>query len=89
MRMQNQQHWLQEAIEGTHADKAYEQVTAICDSYAHRCLCAAAIWGGYFAHREQNNLPKYLGDESEFAHPNYHLQTFHHSPCMISAFASQ
>jgi len=25
----------------------------IYDSYARRILCAAASWGGYFAHREQ------------------------------------
>jgi len=31
--------------------KAYEQVPAlIYDSYVHRILCIAAIWGGYFAH---------------------------------------
>ena len=35
--------------------KAYEQVLAlICDTYARRIVCAATIWGGYFAHtREQ------------------------------------
>ena len=51
--------------------KAYEQVPAlICDTHARRTharriVCAATIWGGYFAHREQNNLPKYLGSKSE------------------------
>jgi len=46
--------------------KACEQVPAlICDTYARRIVCAATIWGGYFAHREQNNLPKYLGSKSE------------------------
>jgi len=42
--------------------KAYEQVTSlICDSYARRilCQCAAAIWGGYLPHEEQNIPPKY------------------------------
>jgi len=32
--------------------KAFEQLPALmCDSYAGRILCAAAIWGCYFAHR--------------------------------------
>jgi len=36
--------------------KAYAQVPALtCDSYAHHIWCAAAIWGGYFAQREQNS----------------------------------
>ena len=30
--------------------KSYEQVPAlICDTNARRILCAATIWGGYFA----------------------------------------
>jgi len=51
--------------------KAYEQVPAlICDTYAHRILRAATIWGSYFAHREQNNPPKYLGNKSEIPQLN-------------------
>jgi len=42
--------------------QAYEQVPAlICDSYAPRILYAAAIWGGCFAHREQNSPPNIWG----------------------------
>jgi len=64
--------------------KAYEQVPAlICDTYARRILCTATIWGGYFAHREQNNPPKYLGKKSEISDLN--LTT----PPMISAFNSK
>jgi len=38
---------------GAHQGKTHEQVPAlICDSYAQRILCATAILGGYFAHRE-------------------------------------
>ena len=52
--------------------KAYEQLTAlICDSYAPRILCVAAIWRGYFAHREQNSHPKCLGNKSEIAPMNF------------------
>ena len=52
--------------------KAYEQVPAlICDTYARRILCAATIWGGYFALYEQNNPPKYLGNKSEIPHLNF------------------
>ena len=52
--------------------KAYEQVPAlICDSYTSRSLRTAAIWGGYFAPYEQNSPPKYLGDKSEIALPNF------------------
>jgi len=59
--------------------KAYEEVPAlICDTHARRILCAATIWGGYFAHREQNNPPKYLGNKSQ-------IPDFHHRP-IISAF---
>ena len=49
-----------------------KQVPAlICDSYARRILCAASIFGGYFAHREQNSPPKYLGHKSKIAFLNY------------------
>jgi len=52
--------------------KTYEEVPAlICNAYAHRILCAATIWGGYFAHREQNNAPKYLGNKSEIPDLNF------------------
>ena len=34
-------------------------------------LCAATIWGGYFALYEQNNPPKYLGNKSEISHLNF------------------
>jgi len=52
--------------------KAYEQVPAlICDSYARCTLCAAAILGGYFAHKEPNSFPNYLGNKSEIAHLNF------------------
>jgi len=50
--------------------KAYEQLpqpALICDSYARRILCTAAISGGYFAHREQNSPPTYLGNKYEIA----------------------
>jgi len=64
--------------------KAYEQVPAlIFDTYARRTLCATTIWGGYFAHREQNNPPKYLGDKSEI-----HPLDFTNTP-IISAFYSK
>jgi len=64
--------------------KAYEQVPAlICDTYAHCILYAATIWGGYFAHREQNNPPKYLGNKSEIPHLNFT------NPLIISAFNSK
>ena len=60
--------------------KAYEQVPAlICDTYARRILCAATVWGGYFAHREQKKPPKYF-TKSEIPHLN-----FTHPP-IISAF---
>jgi len=80
MRMQNQA----KLAAGAHQrHKAYEQVPAlICDSYARRILCAAAIWGGYFAHRKHNSLPKYLGDKSEIAHEFHHFTT---PPPLISA----
>jgi len=40
----------------------YEQVPAlICDSYARCILSAAAIWGGYFAHREI--APQIFGEQ--------------------------
>ena len=32
----------------------------ICEAYARRILCAATIWGGYFAHWEQNSPPKQI-----------------------------
>jgi len=52
--------------------KAYQQVPAlICDSFACRIVCAAAIWGGYFAHREKNSPPKYLGNKYEIVHLNF------------------
>jgi len=52
--------------------KTYEQVPAlICDSYAHHILRAAAMCGGYFAHKEQNRPPNYLGNKSEIAHLNF------------------
>jgi len=52
--------------------KTYEQVPAlICNSYARRIVCAATIWGVYFAHREQNNPPEYLGNKSEIPHINF------------------
>jgi len=35
------------------------------------CRCVAAIWGGYFAHREQNSPPEYLWNKSEIAHLNF------------------
>jgi len=43
----------------------------ICDSYTRRILCEAAIWGVYFAHREQNIPPKYLGNKPEIAHIDF------------------
>jgi len=56
--------------------KAYERVPAlICDTCARRIVCAATIWGGYFAHREQNNPPQTFGEQiwdSSFK--------FHHPP---------
>jgi len=52
--------------------KDYEQVPAlICDTYTRRIVCASTIWGGYFAHREQNIPPKYLGNKSEIPHFNF------------------
>jgi len=55
--------------------KAYEEVPAlICDRYARHILCAAAIWGDYFAHREQNSPPKYVGNKSDIAHLNFVLK---------------
>ena len=49
--------------------KAYEQVPAlICDTYVCRIVCAATIWGGHFAHREQNNPLKFLENKSEIPH---------------------
>ena len=52
-----------------------EQVPAlVCDTYARRILCAATIWGGWFALYEQNNPPKCLGIKSEI------LIKFHHPP---------
>jgi len=52
--------------------KAYKQVPVlICDNCARRILCAANIWGVYFAHREQNNPLKYLGNKSEIPHLNF------------------
>jgi len=53
-------------------DKVYEQVPVlICDTYARRILCAATIWGGCFAHREQNYPPKYLVNKSEILYSNF------------------
>ena len=66
-------------LENQSCDRRNEQVpTLFCDSYMHvlRQLCPPhlmqlAIWGGNFAHREQNILPKYLGNKSEIAHLNF------------------
>jgi len=45
---------------------AYEQVSALFSNSFARCiLCAVAILGGYFAHKEQNSPPKYLRNRSE------------------------
>jgi len=64
--------------------KTYEQVPAlICDNFAHRIVSAATIWGGYFAHTEQSNPPKYLGNKSEIPHLNFT------TPPLISAFNSK
>jgi len=61
-----------------------EQVPAlICDTYARRILCAATILGGCFAHREQKNPPKYLGNKSEIPHLNFTATP------IISAFNSK
>jgi len=50
----------------------YEHVPAlICDTFSRRILCAATTWVGCFAHREQNNPLKYLGDKSEIPHLNF------------------
>jgi len=50
----------------------HEQVPAlICDTYARRILCAAAIWGGLFGHREQNSPPKYQGNKCKIAQLNF------------------
>ena len=60
--------------------KAYQQVSAlVCDTNA-RCILCGYHLGGYFAHREQNNPPKYLRNKSEIPHLNFT------TPHIISAF---
>jgi len=59
----------------------------ICDSYALRSLRAAAIWGDYFALREQNKPPTDLKDKSAIAINFHHPPKISPPPCIISAFA--
>jgi len=64
--------------------KAYKRVPAlICDTYARRILCAATIWGGWFALYEQNNTPNFFKIKPEIPHFNFT------TPPMISAFVSK
>jgi len=48
------------------------KLTNSCTDLRQLCpphiLRAAAIWGGYFSHKEQNSPPKYLGEKSDIAH---------------------
>jgi len=52
MRMQNQAKLSAGAHRGHMANE--QASVLICDSYARCSLRAAAIWGGYFAPREQS-----------------------------------
>jgi len=54
-----------------HGEASEHEPALICDSYARRILCAPNIWGGYFAHSQQNSPLKYLGHTSEIAHVNF------------------
>jgi len=71
--------------------RADEQTPAlICDSFARRILHAAAIQGSYFAHREQNSPPQiFVGQIWNSSLKFHHPTKIHHSPCIISAFATQ
>ena len=57
-----------------------------CTDLRHLCpthLVRSYHLGGYFAHREQNNPPKYLGNKSEIPYLNFT------PPPIISAFVSK